>query len=133
YGRPAIAPDQTYVLGQAAAGTLGFVSASDPDNGDTLGAWQVKGGTGAFIFNIDPATGQLKILDPLAIDFVNAPTYTLTLMVGDGKLPSHDQTVTISIPRKVNVCHKNGKTLNIGREDVPDHVNHGDLIGQCSG
>jgi len=130
--RPVVTPGQSFVLGNAPAGTAGMVSASDADVADLLSQWQVKGGTGAYKFSIDPATGQIRIVDPLAIDFVNAPTYTLTLIVGDGKLPSHDQTVTVSIPDKINVCHKGRKTISIFRTDVPDHINHGDLIGQCA-
>ncbi len=129
--RPVITPGQSFVLGNAPAGTAGIVSASDGDAADLLSQWQVKGGTGAYKFSINPTTGQIVIVDPLAIDFVNAPTYTLTLIVGDGKLPSHDQTVTISIPEKINVCHKGRNTIKIFRTDIPDHVNHGDLIGQC--
>jgi hypothetical protein len=129
--RPAITAGQSFVLGNAPAGTAGSVEATDADASDTLGQWQVKGGTGAYKFSIDPTTGQIVIVDPLAIDFVNAPTYTLTLIVGDGKLPSHDQTVSVSIPEKINVCHKGKNTLKVFRTDIPDHVNHGDLIGQC--
>ena len=130
--RPVIAEGQSFALGNAPAGTAGIVSASDGDAGDTLGSWQVKGGTGAYKFSINPTTGQITIVDPLGIDFVNAPTYTLTLIVGDGKLPSHDQTVSITIPDKINICHKEKNTMKIFRTDIPDHVNHGDLIGQCA-
>jgi len=130
-GRPVIGADQSFVLGDAPAGTVGVVGASDPDAADTIRSWQVKGGTGAYTFSIDSTTGTLLIVDPLSIDFVNTPSYTLIVMVGDGKLPAHDETVTITLPAKINVCHKNGRTLSISKGDVPDHVGHGDLIGVC--
>ncbi|MEE2692535.1 MAG: cadherin repeat domain-containing protein, partial [Pseudomonadota bacterium] len=104
---------------------------SDPDEGDSIGAWQIKGGDGAPAFDIDPASGVISIGDAGAIDF-GKTSYSLTVLMGDGKLPSHDQTVTISIPTKVNVCHKNGNTLNILKTSVPDHLGHGDSIGNCA-
>jgi hypothetical protein len=130
--RPVITPEQSFVLGQAPVNQVGTVAGTDADAADSLSGWQIKGGTGAYKFSINPANGLITIADPLALDFVNRPTYTLIVMTGDGKLPSHDETVTISIPAKVNICHKGRKTLNIASEDIPDHVNHGDSIGQCA-
>jgi hypothetical protein len=129
-GRPVIAAGQTFVLGRGLLNTVGYVSASDPD-ADVLGDWQIKGGSGAYKFAIDSASGRITIADPSAIDFSGTSSYDLTVMVGDGKLPSHDATVTITIPAKVNVCHKNGKTLSISKDSVADHVAHGDSVGTC--
>lgn len=129
-GRPVIAPGQSFVLGTGVANIVAAVAASDPD-GDALVSWQVKGGTGAYKFSILPGTGQIIVVDAAAIDYVNTPSYTLTLMVGDGRLPSHDETVTITIPNKLNVCH-NGHTINISKNAVPAHVALGDTIGSCA-
>lgn len=129
-GRPAITPGQSYVLGTGVANVVGTVAASDPD-GDPLMNWQIKGGTGAYKFGVVPGTGQVTVADAFAIDFANTPSYTLTLMVGDGKLPSHDETVTITIPNKLNVCH-NGHTISISKNAVLAHVALGDTIGSCA-
>jgi hypothetical protein len=52
-------------------------------------------------------------------------------VIADGKLQSHDQKATITIPEKLKVGHK-GHTISINRDDVLDHViNHGDAIGSC--
>lgn len=129
-GRPVITPGQSFVLGTGVANIVGAVAGSDPD-GDALVNWQVKGGTGAYKFGILPETGQITVADAAAIDYVSTSSYILTLMVGDGRLPSHDETVTITIPNKLNVCH-NGHTINISKNAVPAHVALGDTIGSCA-
>jgi hypothetical protein len=49
----------------------------------------------------------------------NAHTYTLALMVGDGKLPSHIQNVTINVPADTT-------------PPVPDAATLPDVTGECS-
>ncbi len=128
-GRPVIAPNQSYTLGDGPENIVGTVTGSDPD-GDKLQSWQVKGGTGAYLFAVDSGTGQITIADASAIDFNNT-LYTIVAMVGDGKLPSHDSVITINIPDKVNVCHMKRNTLSISKPAVPAHLAHGDSIGSC--
>lgn len=130
-GRPEIPVGQSYVLGTGYANVVGQVQGTDPDSGDKLQDWQVKGGNGAYKFAIDPATGVISIAQPAEIDYAGQQTYTLTLLVGDGKLPSHDQTVTITIPTKLNVCH-NGHAISVSKDAVLTHVvEHGDPVGSC--
>ncbi len=129
-GRPAILPDQSFSLGNAVANVVGQVAGSDPD-GDALIDWQVKGGTGAYKFTVDSSSGQIMVADATSIDFVGTASYSLVLMVGDGRLPSHDATVTISIPEKLNMCH-NGHTISINKHAVPAHVALGDQVGACA-
>ncbi|MBV9265350.1 MAG: cadherin repeat domain-containing protein [Acidobacteriaceae bacterium] len=126
-GRPVIAPDQTFVLDSR---VLGRVKASDSDMDDTLKDWQIKGGTGAYKFSIHSATGAIRIADPEAIDFANTPSYTLILMVSDGKLPSHDQTVTITIPDRLDMC-QDGRTISVSKDAVTKHLERGASIGAC--
>lgn len=130
-GRPVITPGQTFVLGTGEANVVAdSVDGSDPD-GDPLFDWQIKGGTGAYKFAINPANGQITITDASSIDFANTPSYDLTIMAGDGKLPSHDATVTITIPDKLDVCH-NGHTISVSKDAVHAHMAHGDAVGYCA-
>lgn len=139
--RPVIAPGQSFALGEASNNVVGTVAATDPDEGDELQSWQIKGGSGAYLFTIDDETGEIRIAKPELLDFAGGRSYTLELMVGDGKRPSFDAEVTITIPRKVHVCHNSGKpdgkpkqqTLLVARQAVPAHLSHGDTIGGCSG
>jgi hypothetical protein len=129
-GRPQIAPSQSFVLGAGVQNVVGTVQASDPD-AEPLSGWQIKGGSGAYKFSIDSATGQIAIADAASIDFAHASSYELKVMVGDGKLPSHDAVVTITIPEKVRVCHKGIGTLSVSKTSVLAHVGHGDTVGGC--
>jgi len=127
--RPTIAPYQRFKLGEAPANVVGNVVATDADAGDNVGAWQIKGGSGAALFDIDVTSGEITIADASGIDFSKA-SYTLTVIAGDGKLPSHDAEVTIKIPDQINVCHQ-GRTFYVPKRKVPDHLSHGDAIGGC--
>jgi hypothetical protein len=128
--RPALLPSQSFTLGAGPANVVGVARATDAD-GDTLGSWQIKGGSGAYKFAISPQSGQITIADAAAIDFANIDSYNLVVIVGDGNLPSHDEVVTINIPNKVNVCHKGRNTLKISRRAVAAHLGHGDSVGKC--
>lgn len=158
--RPVIDPDQKFTLGAGPVNVVGTVTASDADAADELRSWQIKGGSGADIFDIRSRTGEIRIANASEIDFRKATQYTLTIIAGDGNLASHDEVVTIDIPNKVNVCHKDGrddhhgrkghdgskdnkghkghkggnsggKTLYVARQAVPAHLRHGDSIGGC--
>ena len=128
--RPQITSGQSFVLGTNVANAVGTVQATDAD-GETLKDWQVKGGSGAYKFAIDSETGQITIADATALDYAGNGSYTLTLMVGDGKLPSHDGVVTITIPNKLNVCHKGKNTISISKDAIQAHLAHGDAVGSC--
>ncbi len=67
-----------------------------PGGGGPLQNWQIKGGNRAYIFGIDRETGTITIADHSRLD---PGTYSLTLMASDSILPSHDQTVTITVHR----------------------------------
>ena len=129
-GRPVIAANQTFVLGEGHRRNIGKVQASDPDPGDRLGDWQIKGGSGAYRFAINSTSGEITVVDERAIDFAHTASYDLVVMVGDGKLPSHDQVVRIVVPRKLNVCH-NGHTIPVDNNAVAAHVAIGEHVGSC--
>jgi hypothetical protein len=132
-GRPVVTPGQKFVLGEGTGGVVGTVIASDDDAGDALGSWQIKGGAGAGLFTLSADTGEITIKQPLRIDYLRRLPYTLTVMVGDGKLPSNDEQVAVQIPDQVNMCH-NGhphRTITVPRLLVPLHLLSGDTIGGC--
>ncbi|WP_129642151.1 cadherin repeat domain-containing protein [Peristeroidobacter agariperforans] len=125
--RPVIRNDQKFRLGEAPLNTVGTVVAEDADENDVIGSWQIKGGTGAGIFEIDAVTGDIRIAQPKRIDF-RREAYQLTVMAGDGKLPSHEAEVIVNIPSEVQICHK-GRSLHVNKRAVPAHLAHGDPIG----
>jgi hypothetical protein len=127
--RPVIPPNQHFKLGEATVNIVGTVTAEDSDAEDVIGSWQIKGGSGAGIFDIDAQSGEISLSKPGLIDFKLA-SYAIIVIAGDGNLPSHDAEITIKIPDQVNVCHK-GRTVYVAKRAVPAHLAHGDGIGGC--
>jgi hypothetical protein len=94
--RPVITPGQRFTTRGGRAGELpGTIRAADAD-GDHLGNWQVTGGTGAGIFTVDPATGRLTLGSAELLRRFRREHYTLTVVVDDRKLTSHEETVIIA-------------------------------------
>jgi hypothetical protein len=95
--RPVIAAGQTFDFPNRWSNEVGVVKGTQ-GGGGALQNWQIKGGTGAYLFSIDRESGMIRLADPQRLD-PRTSNYTLTLMVSDGILPSHDQTVTINLPK----------------------------------
>lgn len=95
--RPVIAPSQVFTI-PASSSTVGEVAGTD-GGGGRITNWQIKGGTGAYVFDINPDTGTITIPDRTKLD--GGSSYTLVLMASDGILPAHDTTVTINPPAVV--------------------------------
>jgi (4-O-methyl)-D-glucuronate---lignin esterase len=93
--RPVVTPGQRFRLGAARPGSAGTVRATDGD-GDPLGNWQITGGSGAGMFTIDAATGEIRVARRLGPR--HAGRYTLAVTVDDRKLTSHRETVVIDVP-----------------------------------
>lgn len=91
--RPVITAGQSFTL-PAVSTTVGTVTGV-AGGGGPLQNWQIKGGTGANIFNVDPATGTVTIADRSQLNGTNS-SFTLTLMASDGILPSHDTDIAIT-------------------------------------
>jgi hypothetical protein len=91
--RPVITTGQSFAMPPSSA-TVGTVLGT-PGGGGSLRNWQIKGGSGANIFDIDPNSGTITIADRTQLNGSNS-SYTLTLMASDGTLPSHDTVVTIN-------------------------------------
>ena len=95
--RPVITPGQIFTI-PASSSTVGEV-AGTVGGGGVINNWQITGGTGAYIFAIDAASGTITIPNRQALN--GGSSYTLTLMASDGILPAHDTTVTINPPAVV--------------------------------
>ena len=108
------------------ATTVGTVVAEDADENDVIGSWQIKGGTGVGIFEIDAGTGDIRIAQPQRIDFTRE-AYQLTVMAGDGRLPSHEAEVIVKIPSDVQICHK-GRSQHVNKRAVPAHLAPSDMV-----
>ena len=144
--RPVIAAGQSFAIDGGLFDTIAKVAASDPDVDDTVGSFQLKGGDGVKLFKIDPATGAISLSKWYRIDWANATQYSLTVMAGDGKRPSFDADVTITIPDKLSMCRKvryvvdtkrgpqlltRFESLTVDKAAVPTYLGQGVYLGSC--
>ena len=96
--RPVVAPGQWFTVRQGRPGeVVGTIRAMNDDDG--LVNWQVTGGTGADIFMVGRVTGQVILADPIPLHRSGSKTYTLTVVVDDREITSHEETVTITARR----------------------------------
>ncbi len=78
-------------------GTFVFaVGASDPDALDNLTFRIVSGNTGG-IFTIDPATGDIRVVNRTPLVYEQTPTMTLTIEVSDKALLADTATVDVTV------------------------------------
>src|SRR5690606_37299666 len=75
--------------------TVGTVSLSDPDNGQTH-TWSITAGNTGGAFAID-ATGKITVATLAAINFEANPTFTLTVQATDNGTPALSDTATVTI------------------------------------
>ena len=78
----------------AAGGSVGIVSASDPDEGQSV-AYSITAGNDAGKFSINAGTGQISVAS--ALDHETASSYTLTVLASDGNGGTATATVTITV------------------------------------
>ena len=78
----------------AEGASVGAVSATDPDEGDTL-SYSITAGNEDGKFAINSSTGEITVAG--ALDYETAPSYTLTVQAGDGTGGSATAWVTVTV------------------------------------
>ena len=105
----------------AAGSAVGTVSATDPDDGDTVG-YAITGGNDAGKFSINSTTGQLSVAGTEAFNLAQTPYYALTVETSDGNGGKDTAKVTVSLT--IAECH-NGTV-------VPRPDEYTRLVRDCS-
>ena len=79
-----VASDGLFTVNEhSPAGTpVGTASASDVDAGDVL-TYRIIGGSGNGVFGIDPATGEIIVVDPTQLVYETDPSFNLSIEVED--------------------------------------------------
>ncbi len=131
---PVITAGTSFALDGGNCSNLGKVAATDADDTNQPGFtsfqnWQIVGGTGAGIFAINPSTGMVTIAN-LTQEVLSNNSFTLMVTVSDGTHTSEAQTVTVTLPNKITVCH-NGRLISVSKFAAIGHLQHGDCIGSC--
>jgi hypothetical protein len=115
----------------------GTVLAADKDDRNqpgftTFQNWQITGGSGERFFDIDPTTGELIIASSALLNRDGGEVYSLRVRVSDGTFRSDGEYIRIYVSKKVDVCHK-GRTIQVNRRSVSQHLRHGDSPNTCEG
>ena len=131
---PVVTSSMSFALDGGTCSELGTVTATDADDTNqpgftTFQNWQIIGGTGMEIFSINPTTGMISISNLKSVDLKNT-SFTLMVTVSDGLNTSAPQTVTITLPDKITVCHK-GQLISVSKMAAVAHIQHGDCVGTC--
>ncbi|HEU4779702.1 MAG TPA: endo-1,4-beta-xylanase [Steroidobacteraceae bacterium] len=95
----------------------------------TFSNWQIVGGDAGGIFVQDGPSGQIRVAQPLNIDF-SRTSYTLLVTVSDGVHTSEPSVQTVTIPSKVQVC-KNGTTYRVPKLQAMKWLREGAGLGLC--
>ena len=99
---PVIGPGQSFAVVRRTAADTTLPSAPSPsatlDLATLYGNWTITAGNADGVFEIDAASGQIRVLDNTNLDREdNGRSYTLTVQVEDGVNTSATQTVTVTI------------------------------------
>lgn len=96
---PIISVGQTFEVSEFASNgdSVGTATATDPDIVGTIQNWAITGGNVDNIFEIDSASGELRVADNSLLNFETMATYTLSLRVEDGANTSSNQSVTVNV------------------------------------
>ena len=79
-------------------------------------------------------TGDNVTFDSQTLSFTNNGQTQVLVDVNGQLIPvDSEQTIVFDVedPPKVEICHKNKKTLSINPDSVDDHLGHGDTEGAC--
>jgi len=113
---------------------IGRTKATDADDANepgftTFSGWSIVGGDAGDIFVQDGPTGQIRVAQPLNIDFSKSK-YTLLVTVSDGTNTSAPETATVFIPKKIQVC-KLGLTQVVPKAEAMKWLREGAALGPC--
>ena len=95
----------------------------------------VSGGTAPYSYNwSNGATSASTTVSPAV-----ATNYSVTVTDQNG-CPGNAASKTVNVMniaggnkgQNILVCHKGRQTLAIGRDGIPDHLGHGDMLGNCT-
>lgn len=99
---PVIVPATLTLAENSAAGTsVGTIAATDPDPGQTR-TFAITGGNTSSAFAINPATGELTVNNPAALNFEKTPQFLLKITATDNGSPAKSGSATITV-RLANV------------------------------
>jgi len=132
---PVITAAQSYRIDGGAHNRVAAVQATDADDTNQPGftafsAWTITGGNTNNVFRYN-SDGSLQVARPLLVDWRKS-SYSLASTVSDGTNTSAVQSVTVTIPNRVNLCLANVIKLEAPKATAPLLILIGSEIGSCT-
>jgi endo-1,4-beta-xylanase len=133
---PAITAGQVFAIDGGAHNVIDAIEVSDPDDAGQVGFTHftnfalVSGNTNS-VFRLRPNNGVLEVARPLLIDW-RKTSYVLSAKVSDGTFTSAPETVTVNIPKRVELCFGNILRLEVPKATAPLAILLGSQLGDCS-
>jgi len=132
---PSVSAGQTFDIDEGYKNSIGWLESSDPDDMNQLGfttfqGWQIVGGNLGSVFKVTPSAGELKVARPLLIDW-RKTSYSLGTTVSDGTNTSAASTVTVVIPKRVDMCLLDVIKLEVPKATAPLVFLLGGELGSC--
>jgi VCBS repeat-containing protein len=108
---------------------IATIVGSDEDVGQTLN-WVIVSGNTGNTFSLNSSTGQLRVANPLNLDFETNPQFSLVVRATDSGQPALSATATITI----NVTNVNdAPTLANRTFSIAENTANGTLLGTLAG
>jgi VCBS repeat-containing protein len=123
------AEDDTFTVDENSANgmSVGTVSASDPDGGDSL-SYGITAGNEGDAFAIDGSTGEITVDDSSALDFETTPSFGLTVVVTD----TGDLTDSASITVNLNNVNDAPTDVGLDSNSVDENEPANTVVGNLS-
>ena len=96
---PIISVGQTFEVSEFASNGdgVGTATATDVDTVGVIQNWAITSGDVDGVFEVDAASGEIRVADNSLLNFETTATYVLSLRVEDGANTSSTQTVTVNV------------------------------------
>ena len=124
--------DASFIVDEnAAAGTqIGTVTATDADTSQHV-TYSITDGNTDDVFEIDSASGAIRVASPTGLDHETNPTFELSIAATDSGQPSQASTSTVTI--NVDDLNEFAPTLEPHVFDVDEHTATGSVVGVVTG
>lgn len=104
---------------------VGTVVATDPDAGQAI-RYRLVDGTGRRYFALNPTTGEIRVNNPIGLDFELAREYTLVVEAADNFSPSKSDRATITV--SINNAN-DPPTFHDNRFSIDEDALSGSIVG----
>lgn len=122
-----VTPNRSFSIAEnaAAGATVGTVTATDPDAGQSL-TYAITGGNVNNAFAVHPTTGAVTVSNPAALNFETTPVFNLTVTATDNGSPVRSGSAVVAIDL-LNV--NEAPTVNPATFAVDENRANGTVIG----